>query len=132
MKQLTIVADDKVGLLADISYILGKARINIEALSTEVHGGKAVINISVKDDKKAIRLLEANNYKVLQSEVIIIKLKDEPGELAKVSEMLRSGGVKTNSVYLLARGDGISLDVLTVDKPKKAKELLKAYIVKGE
>ena len=82
MKQITIVADDKVGVLADISYILGKAKINIESLTAEVHGGKAMINISVKDEKKASQLLNANNYKVIRSEILIVKVKDEPGELS--------------------------------------------------
>lgn len=132
MKQITIVTDDKVGVLADVSYILGKAKINIEALSVEVHGGKAMINISVKDEKKAIRLLSANSYNVLESEIIIVKVKDEPGELARISKLLHDGGVGVESLYLLARGEGFSLDAIQADKPRKAKEILKAYVVKGE
>ncbi len=132
MRQITIVTDDKVGVLADISYILGKARINIEALSVEVHGGKAMINISVKDEKRAVRLLSANSYKVLESEIIIVKVKDEPGELARISKLLNEGGVNIQSLYLLARGDGFSLDAIQADKPRKAKEILKGHIVKGE
>ncbi|MCX6773186.1 MAG: ACT domain-containing protein [Candidatus Micrarchaeota archaeon] len=65
MKQITIVADDKVGLLADISYILGKARVNIDAISVEVHGGKAIISLTFKDDKKAISLLANINVESL-------------------------------------------------------------------
>ena len=132
MKQITIVTDDKVGVLADVSYILGKAKINIEALSVEVHGGKAMINISVKDEKKAIRLLTANSYKVLESEIIIVKVKDEPGELARISKLLHDGGVSVESLYLLARGEGFSLDAIQADKPRKAKEILRDYVVKGE
>ncbi|VVC01911.1 ACT domain protein [uncultured archaeon] len=132
MKQITIVADDKVGVLADISYILGKAKINIDSLTAEVHGGKAMINISVKDEKKASQLLAANNYKVIHSEILIVMVKDEPGELSKVSKILNEAGVNIESLYLLARGEGFSLDAISVDKPKKAKELLKDYLVKGE
>ncbi|HIH18373.1 TPA: ACT domain-containing protein [Candidatus Micrarchaeota archaeon] len=132
MRQITIVADDKVGVLADISFILGKAKINIESLSAEVQGGKAMINISVKDEKKATRLLSANNYKVLQSEILIVKVKDEPGELSKISKILSEGGVNIESLYLLARSSGFTLDAINVDKPKKAALLLKGYLVKGE
>ena len=132
MKQITIVADDKIGALADISYILGKAKLNIESLSAEVYGGKLMINITVKDEKRAASLLTANNYKVLESEILIVKVKDEPGELSKVSKILKEGDVNIGSLYLLARGDGFSLDAIKVDKPKKAKSMLKSYLVKVE
>ena len=57
MKSVTIVSDDRVGLLADISYVLGKSNVNIEGLSVDVVGGKAIISIEVKDQKKASDIL---------------------------------------------------------------------------
>jgi len=132
MKQITIVADDKVGVLADISYILGKARINIESVTAEVHGGKAMVNLTVKDEKKAAQLLSANGYKVLESEILVVKLKDEPGELSKMSKLLKDAGISIENLYLLARGEGVSLDAIKVDKPKKAKAVLEKYILKAD
>lgn len=129
MKQITIVADDKVGLLADISYILGKARVNIESLSVDVHGGKAVINITVKDDARASSMLGGNGYKVLSSEVFVLRLHDGPGELSKLSNSLKEEGINIESLYLLSREGGVSLDALKVDKPKKARKLLEPYLV---
>jgi len=45
MKSITIVSEDRIGLLSDITYILGKARINIEGVDVSVVGGKAIVNI---------------------------------------------------------------------------------------
>ena len=133
MKQITIVAEDKVGLIADISYILGKARINIESISVEVYSGKAVINLTVKDEKRAASLLIANDYKVLESEVLVVCLKDEPGEMSKMSKILKDSSLNIESLYVVARGeDGYSIHALKVDKPKKAKKLLAPYLVKGD
>jgi hypothetical protein len=132
MKQITVVADDRVGLLADISYILGKSRINIEGISVEVHGGKAVIMLVVKDEQKAARMLSASGYNVLEEEIIVIRVKDQPGELSRVSSILKKGGVKIENLYVLSRYGGDSLDAIKVDKPKKAKALLAGYLVKGE
>ena len=132
MKQITIVADDKVGLIADVSYILGKARINIETIAVEVYGGKAVINISVKDEAKAARLLSANGYQVLESELLIFKVKDEPGKLAEVSGLLKESQINTESLYQITRGDGFAIHAIKVDKPKKAKKIISQYLVKGE
>lgn len=132
MKQITIVAEDKVGLLADISYILGKARVNIESIAVEVIGTKGIINLTLKDDKKATQMLEGNGYKVLSSEVLVVKVKDEPGELSKISKMLVDSGVNVESLYLLSRHGGYSLDAVKVDSPKKAAKVLEGYLVKGQ
>ncbi|MFA6489264.1 MAG: hypothetical protein WCT52_01135 [Candidatus Micrarchaeia archaeon] len=131
MKQITIVAEDKVGLIADISYILGKARINIETIMVEVYGGKAVINLTVKDEVKAARLLAANNYRVLESELLTFKVKDEPGKLAEVSKLLREAHVNTENLYQITHGNGFAINAIKVDKPKKARKLLAQYLVKG-
>jgi hypothetical protein len=132
MKQITIVAEDKVGLLADISYILGKAKINIEAISVEVQGEQAVICLTVKDERKAAAMLSANGYRVLASEVLVVKVSDKPGELSKISRMLLESNINVESLYLLSRHHGFSLDAVTVDNPKKAKNVLAEYLVKGQ
>ena len=129
MKQIAVVADDRVGLLADISYILGKARINIDSIVVQVHGGKAVIDLTVKDDEKASRMLSSNGYNVLSSEVLLVKLQDEPGELSKLSTKLREAGVNIESLYMIARGGGFCVNALKVDKPKKAKKLLASFLM---
>lgn len=131
MKQLTITMDDKVGVLADISYILGKAKINIESVSAEAYGGKVVINLTVKDDKRAAELLAASGYKALESDVLVIKVKDAPGELSKISTRLKDANIDIQSLFILARGDGYSLDVFKVDKPKAARKILADCILQG-
>ena len=131
MKQITIVAEDKVGLIADISYILGKAHINIDTIAVEVYGGKAVINLAVKDEAKASRLLSANNYQVLESELLTFKVKDEPGKLAEVSRLLLEAHINTENLYQITHGNGYAINAIKVDKPKKAKKILAQYLVKG-
>ncbi len=128
MKQITILVDDKVGVLADISFILGKAHINIESIDVNVAGGKAVINLLVKDPERATSLLHANGYKVMESDIIVVHLTDRPGELSKVSKMLSENGVNIESVHLLTRGDSLTLYSLKLDKQAKGEKLLEPYI----
>ncbi len=132
MKQITVVVADKVGVLAELSYLLGKARVNIEALSAEVQGGKGVINIVVSDEKKAEMVLKSNGYHVLSGEMLVVKVKDEPGALSGISKKLQKAKVNIESIYLLTRGEGYSLDAIMVDKPKKAKQVLAEYLVKAQ
>ena len=132
MKQITVVVADKIGVLAELSYLLGKAHVNIDAISAEVQGGKSVINLVVSDDKKAEMILKSNGYHVLAGEMLVVKVKDEPGALSEISKKLQKAKINISSIYLLTRGEGYSLDALMVDKPKKAKKVLAAYLVKAQ
>ena len=58
-------------------------------------------------------------------EVILVKLPDKPGELAKMTRRLAKAGINVDSIYLLSRERGTTEMVLTVDDPKKAESLLK-------
>lgn len=132
MKQLSLIVDNKVGTLADISFILGKARINIESISTSLVGNKAVIVLMVKDEKRAREVLENNSYKVLVSDAFVVKMPDEPGELSKLSKMLADNGVNIESIHVLAREGGTTLMSLKVDKTTKAEKLMEPYLVKDD
>ena len=132
MRQITLVVADRVGLLADISYMLGKAKVNIDSLSVEVQGGKSVINLVVSDERKASQVLKSNGYNVLAGEMLVIKVKDEPGALSEISKKLQKAKINIESIYLLTRGEGYSLDALMVDKPKKAKKVLAGYLVRAQ
>ncbi|MCX8195105.1 MAG: ACT domain-containing protein [Candidatus Micrarchaeota archaeon] len=124
MEELTIVVDDKVGTLADITYILGKSKINIESISAASIGGKAVLVLLVKDAAKAGSLLEKNGFKVLESKVLIVRLKDEPGQMAMMTGKLAKAGINILSLYYVAKEKGVALVAVHTDKPAKAKRLL--------
>lgn len=128
MKQLTIIADDKVGLLADISYLLSHAAVNIESISVSVAGGKAFINLGVRDDSRVLQVLKANGYDVIASDMLVIKLADQPGELARVAKLLSDAGIAIENVVVLAKTEGVVFDCLKVDKTEKARKVLGPYL----
>ncbi len=129
MKPITIVVDDRIGLLADISYILGKAKINIEGVSVSVVGGKAIIVLTVIDAEKTGSVLTKNGYKVMESDVLVAKLADKPGELGTITKKLAENSININNVHIISRDGKNTLLALIVDKPKKARELLKDILV---
>ncbi len=131
MKTITIVADDRIGLLADISYILGKAKLNIESIGVEVVAGKAVVSLGVLDADKAKDVLTQNSYDVKEANVIVVKLTDEPGQFNTITSMLAKEGVDISKVHMLSRDGKVTVIGLTVDKQKKAEKLLEKYLISG-
>ncbi len=132
MKPITIVENDRVGLLADISYVLAKNKINIETISVNVVGGKAIIILTVNNPKKAIEVLGKNGYKNLEEDYFVVKLDDKPGELNKITLLLSNAGVNILNVHLLTRDGKQSLIAFKVDKMRKAKDLLKDVLADGD
>ena len=132
IKQITVVAEDKVGLLADISYILGKAKMNIESLSVEVQGNKCIIDISIKDEAKAASLLASNGYQVLKHDVLVVKIKDEPAQMAQFTSRLAKEKISTVSLRLITKENGYDTYALQVDHTAKAKRVLATYMKKAD
>lgn len=132
MKPVTIVAQDKVGLLADISYILSKNKINIETISASGVGGKAIIILTVSNSAKALDVLSKNGYGNLSEDYIVVKVKDTPGSLSKLTAMLASAKINIENVHLLSRDGKNSLIAFKVDKTRKARELFKDVLAEND
>ena len=130
MKELVVVTNDRVGLLADISGVLAKHNINIEGVTVEVTGKKAVCRVlTVKEDAtKAKHELERAGFKVLASDVLVVKLQDRPGELSGLARKLADSGVSIRNVHLLGKTNGHTLCALEADNPKAARSLLAKYM----
>jgi hypothetical protein len=127
MKSVTIVSDDRVGLLADISYILGKSSINIDGLSVDVVGGKAVISLEVRDAKRASEVLHCNGFRTTSLDSIIIKISND--SMDEITEMLEGEKVQVRELSSLSSDAVDSIYALSVDKPRKAAKMLSAFIL---
>ncbi|NYZ74185.1 hypothetical protein H0O00_03515 [Candidatus Micrarchaeota archaeon] len=127
MKTIVISADDKVGLLADISYLLAKAKINIETICVDVFSGRAVISLEVTDPVKGKQVVEAGGYKVEDLNAVVIKINEK--DLSKVTKQLTDEGLKVQNVQVLAKDNHEMVYSMVVDKPKRANTLLQPHLI---
>ncbi len=132
MKSVTVVAEDRVGLLADISYILGKSNINIDALSVDVVGKKAIIALTVRDPKHAGSVLEKNGFSTTELDSIVIKLPNKPGEINRIADRLNEEKVSIENMHILSTDMNGGVFALNVDKPRKAVRLLNEFVISPE
>jgi hypothetical protein len=127
MKSVTIISEDKVGLLADISYILGKSNVNIDGLFVDVVGGKAVISLEVKDPKKASLILESNGFNLAHPEAIVVKVSSNSME--KLTEMLEFEDISVTELSMLSTDKEDGVFAIKVDKPRKAYKMLSPFLL---
>jgi hypothetical protein len=132
MKAITVVADDKVGLLAEISYVLAKQSINIEALDFDVVGKKAVVVLTVADSQNAKKALSTSGYEVAEENCVMVRLTDKPGEFNRLASMLAHEGINIEKVHMVSREGKRTILSLVVNEPETASRILSDYLTSSE
>ena len=114
--------------MADISHVLGNAKINIESIQVDVAAGKAVITMGLSDPDKGRKALIAAGYDVEETNEMVIILEDRPGELDKVAGLLSKGRINIEKMLTISNDGEKTMLSIKVDNPEKAAALLKEYL----
>lgn len=118
------VVGNKVGELNKIVREIAKKKINIDAISAEGLKEAGIIRIITENNEAVCGILKKLNIPCRKNTVIKLKLKNQPGELAKVTQILAKNKINIDHIYGTAGGFPAEV-VLCVDNPSKASKLLK-------
>ena len=97
--QLTVFLEDRSGRLAEVAGLLGAAGINIRGFSTTEAAEYAIVRLIVTDPDKARALLHDAGFTTHFSQVICVRVPDEPGGLARVLDRVAAEGVSIDYLY---------------------------------
>ena len=130
MKQISIYIENKKGKLAEVSSLLAKQSINLQALSIADTADFGILRVVADDTDKAIALLTDNGYLAKVTDVIAVKIEDKPGSLAKIISALSNADISVEYTYAFTSTEpGIAVMVFRVDDNDKAvSALVKAGI----
>jgi len=129
MKQITILTEDRAGLLADVTELLAGADINIESFDSEKIGARAIIGMEVDDHDEALKVLAHTEFKAIAQDTILIKLEDKPGALAMMAHRFEQAGLNLRSARLIRRHEGIGIVAISCRETDEAKELVKDLLL---
>jgi len=129
MKEITVIAKNEIGTLESVASALGGSGINIETITAYASGpDEAIFRIVTTDHSTAKKILSKvpNVKNVEEKEIIVVKMPNRPGELAKITKKLAKNGVDLESVYILSKEkDFTEVALKPVDKDlEKAKKVL--------
>ena len=112
LTELVVITENKPGVLHELSKELSSAGINIESLIAYPNGWSAVFRIITTDVDSARKKLERLPFvkRIDTSEVIVARMPDKPGELAKLTDKLRRLNIDLEVIYILSR-DGKTTEV---------------------
>ncbi|MGH2378703.1 MAG: ACT domain-containing protein [Candidatus Limnocylindria bacterium] len=107
LKELRVSMEDKPGALAKLADALGKAGVNIEAVSAATSGGSGDIRLLVADTAAARKALDGAGIKVEgEREMLFVDLEDRPGSLAETAKKLADQQVNIDAVYVVGASGG--------------------------
>ena len=100
IKQITVFVENKQGSLVSITDTLAKNEVNIRALSIAETEDFGVLRMIVNNEDVAEKTLADNGYLIKVTDVVGVKIGDQPGKLSKALEVLDEA--KINMEYLYA------------------------------
>ncbi|MEM7473871.1 MAG: hypothetical protein AAF483_02705 [Planctomycetota bacterium] len=130
MKQITIIIPtNEPGTVATIAELLAEVDVNITSCDATDDGSHGLLVLRAEPYELALRTLSEAGYHALSEDLLVLKIKDEPGALARVSSGLREPGINIRSMRFARRENGWAIVILSTDDDLRAKELLSAYMV---
>ena len=103
MERIIVMVENEVGVIADIARCLANADINMKTINTDGAGETGAVIITTDQDDLALEVLTRQGFKAVTDEPIVIRLRDEPGALAKVAERFKAANVNIQSLHIIDR-----------------------------
>lgn len=99
LKQLTVFVENKQGALVDITDTLAANHVNLRALSIADTQDFGLLRLIVNDNDTAASVLQEKGYVLKITDVIGVKIGDQPGKLSKALSVLAQAGVNVEYLY---------------------------------
>lgn len=125
IKQISVFMENRPGRLLDVTEILGKAGIDMSALSLADTSDFGILRLIVNDPDKACAVLREQDYIVKQNDVLAAVIDDRPGGLTAMLQVLAAAGIAVEYMYaFVGSKDGHAVVVLRPDDAQAALKVL--------
>lgn len=99
IQQISIFLENRTGKLNQTMNVLAKFNIDIRTISLADTSDFGILRLIVSDTQKALSVLQENNFTAKVTNVVAIKVPDEPGGLAEILNKIDQLGVSVEYMY---------------------------------
>lgn len=125
IRQLTVFVENSRGKLALITGLLAENGINMRALSIADTQEYGILRLIVSDTEKAMRVLQEQDMLVKITDVVGLKVSDQPGGLSAALAVLDKEEINLEYLYaFLTNADDNALIALRVADNAAAEKAL--------
>ena len=127
LKQLTVFVENKQGALVKITDTLANHNVNIRALSIADTQDFGILRLIVDDHATALATLNKEGYLINTTDVVGVKIGDQPGKLSKALAVLDEAGINMEYLYaFMTRTEKHAYVVLRVQDNASTEQALEA------
>ena len=126
MKQISVIAENRRGVLAELCSELAKVAVNIVALMVPEQPGTAPIRLVVNNNEAAKSVFQKLGLNFAEEDVVAAHVSDRPGGLGKLTRKLADHEIDVLYAYgSIVKGAGKALIILSVSDPAAAAKIVK-------
>ncbi len=127
LKQLTVFVQNEQGALVSITDTLAAHQVNIRALSIADTEEFGILRLIVSDNEMACKTLTEQGYLLKTTEVVGVKIGDQPGKLSHALRVLDEAHINMEYLYaFMSRTEKHAYVVLRVADNAAAEQALTA------
>ncbi len=125
-RELVVLTENRVGILANVARVLAEQGINILAVAVIVHDEQAELHLVPDAPNYALDALRKAEFDVEEREIVLVELPHRAGFLRRITEVLARQGLDIRYLYASALETGqSSLVVFSCTNNGKAVTLLR-------
>ena len=126
IKQITVFVENKPGAVVSVTDKLSEYNINLRALSIAEAKEFGILRLIVNDEEAAEKVLSEAGYLIKNTEVVGVKISDEPGKLSEALKVLDENRINMEYLYaFMARTEKHAYVVIRVEDNTAAEEALR-------
>lgn len=131
VKQISVFVENEAGRLAELTKILADNGIDLKACTIAETVDFGILRCIVPEPDTAVKALNEKGFNASTAELIAVALKDTPGGLNEVLQILSAANVSVSYIYSTIRsGQGEAVIMMKTADPEAAVEVLKANDIK--
>ena len=126
-KQITVFLENKPGRLANVLAALAAEKVNITALSVMDKHEHSVLRLTTDNPPKTSQIIQKLNAPFTEADVLVVELKNQPGALSHVCEVLAAEHINIDYAYCSSGGrNGKVVGIFKVSNIEKALRVLRS------
>ncbi len=118
IKQLSVFMENRVGIINEVTSILGAAGVSMRAFSVAESSEFGILRILVTDAERAEAVLAEAGFKVNYTDVLCLKVPHVAGGLSAVLDLLAAESVFIQYMYAFSEGEVASVVIRPNDIDK--------------
>lgn len=124
-RQISVFLENKPGRLSNVLSALAREKVNITALTVMDSHEHNVLRFVTSDTPRTVGVLKSLSCPFAETDVLSVELRNQPGVLAHVCEVLAQAHINIDYAYCSAGGrNGKTVGIFKVSNADKAMRLL--------